>query len=172
MIRKGLTFAITLILSVPVLAQDNTFGILFGTAEFLESSVSLDFELDVNEIWYSRQIDDGTELRLELGQSDVRVEETDNGPALGDYEVEYASILVEYRFHEVFGSTSLFLGPGAYRIKSDSGDQTDFGIGAGVGGDFPITRRLGFIVEGAYHWVNHDDDFEFLTLGAGLRMSF
>ncbi len=81
-------------------------------------------------------------------------------------------MLAEYRFDEIFGSTTLFFGPGAYRQDSADGSETDFGLSGGVSGDFPLTRRLGFVVEGAYHWVNFDDEYEFVTVGAGLRLSF
>ena len=34
-----------------------------------------------------------------------------------------------------------------------SASETNYGLSAGVNGDFPITRRVGFIAEATYHWV-------------------
>lgn len=172
MIRKGLILLICLASTAPLFAQNNTVGVLFGTSEFLEGSISLDFGLDVREIWYAKDLEAGTVLRLKLGQSDFEVEEEDSALPPGNYEVEYGLALIEYRFHEVYGSTSLFLGPGAYRTTTATGDVTDFGLSAGVAGDFPLSRRVGFVLEGAYHWVNFDEEYDFLTIGAGLRFSF
>ena len=50
-------------------------------------------------------------------------------------KIEYLDALVEYRFDEVFGSTSIFAGPGYYRQKFGSFGETDFGLSAGVSGN-------------------------------------
>ena len=172
MIRHGLTLALFLVLAAPALAQDNTVGLLIGTSEFLEDSISFDLGADVQEFWYSRDLEAGTVLRLKLGQADFEVEEDDSELLAGDYEVEYALALIEYRFHEVYGSTSLFFGPGVYRQQGVDQEESNFGLSAGVSGDFPVTRRLGLVLEGAYHWVNFENEYEFLTIGGGVRVSF
>lgn len=172
MIRKGLLLVAALSLSFPLFAQDNSFGILLGTADYLDDGFNFEVGLDVKEIWYAKDLEPGTSLRLKLGQADLAVD--DDGRALprGDHEVEYGLALVEYRFDEIFGSTTLFFGPGAYKQTTNAGDDTNFGLSGGVAGDFPVTRRLGFIIEAAYHWVNFDQEYDFVTVGAGLRIAF
>ena len=43
---------------------------------------------------------------------------------------------------------------------------------AGVNSDFPISRRYGVLLEAAYHWTHAEFQPRYLTLGAGLRVSF
>lgn len=172
MIRKGLLLIATLSLSLPLLAQSSSLGVLLGTADYLEDGVSLDVSLDVQEIWYAKDLESGTALKFKLGKTELDVEDDDAVLPRGQHDVEYGLILVEYDFDEVFGSTGLFFGPGAYRQTTAEGDETNFGLSGGVTGDFPITRRLGLIVDAAYHWVNFEDDYDFMTLGAGFRFSF
>ena len=50
--------------------------------------------------------------------------------------------------------------------------ETNYGFLGGINGDFPITRRTGFIAELTYHWINYDYKVRYLTLGGGLRFSF
>lgn len=172
MIRNGLVLIVALILSLPLFAQDNSLGVLLGTAEYVDDGVSFDVGLDVMEIWYSRDIDIGTNLRFKLGQADLDVEDDDTALPRGEHEVEYGLVLVEYSFDEIYGSTALFFGPGAYRQSTDAGKDTNFGLSGGVSADFPVTRRIGFIAEAAYHWVNADEEYEFIAVGAGVRLSF
>lgn len=172
MMRNGMIVVIALALALPVLAQDDTIGVLVGSSEFLEGGLSFDLGADVQEFWYSRELDLGTVIRLKLGQADFEVEEEDSELPPGKYGVEYALALVEYRFDEVFGSTTIFLGPGAYRQDVGENEETNFGLSAGVTADFPVTRRFGLLLEGAYHWVNFDEKYEFLTLGGGFRFNF
>lgn len=172
MIRNGLLLVVALSLSLPVFAQDGTVGLLIGTADYMDDGFSLDVALDVQEIWYSKQLESGTSLRFKLGQSDLEVEDEDRSLPRGAHELEYGLLLVDYRFDEIWGSSTLFFGPGAYRQSIDGDDQTSFGLSGGVAADFPVTRRLGFILEAAYHWVNFEEEYDFVTLGGGVRFSF
>lgn len=172
MIRKGLLLVVALCLSLPIFAQESSIGFLLGTADYLDDGFDLDVALDVQEIWYSKELEAGTVLRFKLGQADLDVEDDDRSLPRGEHEVEYGLLLVEYRFHEVYGSSTLFFGPGAYRQSTAAGDETSFGLSGGVAGDFPVTRRLGLVVEAAYHWVNFDEDYDFVTIGAGARFRF
>ncbi|MDX1582301.1 MAG: hypothetical protein R3338_01750 [Thermoanaerobaculia bacterium] len=170
--RIGMILVIMLFAAIPASAQENTVGLTLGAAEFLEDSLSIDFSSDVQEIWYSRELEAGTVFRLKLGQADFEVEEEDSDLPPGDYEVEYAAALIEYRFHEIYGSTTIYLGPGAYRQNVGAGDETNFGLNAGVTADFPMTRQIGVILEAGYHWVNFDEEYQFVTIGGGFRFSF
>ena len=42
----------------------------------------------------------------------------------------------------------------------------------GVNADFPFSRRYGLIAEGTYHWLHTKVRQRFVTLTAGLRISF
>lgn len=172
MIRKGLLLVVALSLSLPVFAQDGSVGLLIGMADYLEDGFDLDVGLDVQEIWYSKELEAGTSLRFKLGQADLDVEDENLSLPRGDHELEYGLLLVDYRFDEIWGSSTLFLGPGAYRQSINGADETNFGLSGGVTADFPVTRRLGLVLEGAYHWINFDDEYDFMTLGAGARFSF
>lgn len=171
MIRKGLVLVAALTLSLPLFAQDNI-GFLLGTAEYLDDGFSLDVGLDVQEIWYSKDLEAGTVLRFKLGQAEFDVDDDDSALPRGSHDLEYGLVLVEYRFHEIYGASTLFFGPGAYRQSTPAGDETNFGLSGGVAGDFPISRRLGFVLEAAYHWVNFEEEYDFMTVGAGMRFSF
>jgi hypothetical protein len=164
----------TLLLTFPALAQTNSsVGVLVGTAELLDGGIDPDFSLNVREVWYAKDLDFGTSFKIKVGKVDFDGEDFFGGPGpVADVDIEYALGLVEYRFNEIWGSTSLFAGPGAYRRSGGGGSESDFGFSLGVGGHFPMTRRLGAVVEAAYHWINFDDSVDFLTLGAGVRFAF
>jgi hypothetical protein len=163
-----------LLLTIPALAQTNSsVGVLIGTAELLDGGIDPDFDMNVREVWYAKDLDFGTSFKIKVGKVDFDGEDFSDGAGpVADVDIEYALGLVEYRFNEIWGSTSLFAGPGAYRRKGPGGRESDFGFSLGVGGNFPMTRRLGVVVEAAYHWINFDDSIDFLTLGAGVRFAF
>ncbi len=88
-------------------------------------------------------------------------------------EVQHLEANVEYRFSEPYGTTGLFAGVGFYRQTAPDTDATvNYGVNAGVNADFPLNRRYGIVVEGTYHWTNSHFQSRFMTVGAGLRVSF
>jgi len=88
-------------------------------------------------------------------------------------EVQHLEANVEYRFSEPFGKTGLFAGVGFYRQSGEDSDSTsNYGVNAGVNADFPLSRRYGIVLEGTYHWTNSDFQSRFMTVEAGLRVSF
>lgn len=92
---------------------------------------------------------------------------------VADGEVSHIETLIQYDFDEPFGSSGLFAGLGYYRLSAPGEEsQSTWGITAGVNADFPITRRYGVVLEGAYHWTHAEFEPRFLTFGGGLRVSF
>ncbi|HEX8412004.1 MAG TPA: hypothetical protein VF883_24355 [Thermoanaerobaculia bacterium] len=92
---------------------------------------------------------------------------------VADGAVHHAGAVVEYEFDEPFGSSGLFAGLGMYRLTAPGEDaQQTWGVHAGVNSDFPISRRYGVVLEAAYHWTKADFNQRFMTVGAGLRVSF
>lgn len=90
-------------------------------------------------------------------------------------EVQHLEANVEYRFSEPFGTTGLFAGVGFYRQTADDEDSdsaTNYGVNGGVNADFPISRRYGIVLEGTYHWTNSHFQSRFMTVAAGVRVSF
>ena len=90
-----------------------------------------------------------------------------------DGEVQHLEANVEYRFSEPFGTTGLFAGVGFYRQSGDDSDSTsNYGVNGGVNADFPLSRRYGIVVEGTYHWTSSHFQSRYMTVAAGLRVSF
>jgi len=88
-------------------------------------------------------------------------------------EVQHLEANVEYRFSEPYGTTGLFAGVGFYRQTAPDSDATvNYGVNGGVNADFPLNRRYGIVLEGTYHWTNSHFQSRFMTVGAGLRVSF
>jgi hypothetical protein len=187
---------LVLLLAVPALpsfAQTtfSEFGITLGgtrrTAsndELPDNAPSVDggfsFENSSVEIYYGVEIEPGSMFKLKAGRMEAPVSFQEQN-ADGDLEqvvyndgtVENVSGVVEYRFSEAFGSTSLFGGVGLYRHSADGArSSTNYGFSGGVNADFPLSRRYGIKVEGTYHWVSHEYRPRYITLGAGLRVSF
>ena len=184
-----------LLLAVPALpsfAQTtfSEFGITFGgtrrTAtndELPANTPSVDngFSLQNSsvEIYYGVELEPGSMFKLKAGRMDVPVSFRE-GPKGAEFQdvhadgrVENVSGVVEYRFSEAFGSTSLFGGVGLYRTSADGADSsTNYGFSGGINADFPLSRRYGIKVEGTYHWVSHEYRPRYITLGAGLRIAF
>lgn len=186
---------LALLLAVPALptfAQTTfaEFGITFGGTRRTGSNHELPdnvraiddrFSLENSsvEIYYGMQIEPGSMFKLKGGRMEVPVsfQEPTNGvptqEVYDDGRVEHVSGVVEYRFSEAFGSTSLFAGAGLYRHSADgASSSTTHGFSGGVNADFPLSRRYGIKIEGTYHWVNHDYHPRYITIGAGLRVSF
>jgi hypothetical protein len=198
--KHACTLAFLLLAAAPALAQTSEFGILIGGSKRLIShsdqaqglgiSDNFKFSNSVREIYYAVQLDPGTNFKLKAGQIEGPAAfqyQAAKGPARIDIpkgKVEHIDALVDYRFSEPFGSTGLFAGVGLYRQRGDITDtvvpadqrgpqtETNYGFSGGVNGDFPITRRLGFVAEATYHWMNFKYRTRYVTLSGGLRLSF
>ena len=190
--RTSLFAALLLLLgAVPALAQSNEVGFIVGGSRMFvdpaptEAGVELSdatFSLSNNsfELFWARQMDPATWLRLKVGRikGPVPVAYSVDGNDTvfrrdEEGEVQHTELNVEYRFSEPYGSTGLFAGIGLYRQGADGFDSTtNFGFNAGVNADFPITRRYGFMLEAVYHWNRAEFQPRYLTLGGGLRVSF
>lgn len=167
--KTSSVFALVFLAAVPVFAQSSAVGIQVGFATPANDSWT-DFDGDVREVFFSTELEPGTTFKIKLGDTETGFE-ADDGTSL-DSSVEYVQGLIEYRFGETFGSTSLFAGPALYRGQDAPFDETELGISAGVNGHFPITRRLGIIAEGTYHWVHFEPRQRFVTVTGGLRLAF
>jgi hypothetical protein len=199
--RKAASLLAFFILSAaPVLAQVSQVGILIGGSKRLISrrdeaqgigiSDNFKFSNPVREIYYAVQLDPGTFFKIRAGQIEGPAAfqfSTATGTARTDVrkgKVEHVDGLIDYRFSEPFGSTGLFAGVGLYRQSGTITDvavpieqhgrqtETNYGFTGGVNGDFPITRRTGFLVEATYHWINYHFKPRYVTLSGGLRFSF
>jgi hypothetical protein len=192
--KKPACFLLFLLLAAPAFAQTGQqFGILFGGAKRLYSGRDKDkfpdlpndrFRLThgVREVFYAVQIEPSTMFKIQAGQwnTDVGVVEADPPLHPRSGHMEHVDGIVDYRFTEPFGTTGLFGGIGLYRWsaptaqagESDIPAATNYGYVVGVNGEFPMTRRYAFMVEGAYHWVNMSSPVRYVTLTGGLRIGF
>jgi hypothetical protein len=190
--KIALTMVLAAAIALPAAAQSSEVGFLYGGSARAEvdreviSGGDLDdsFSFDNNSLdfYWATDFDEDTRFKLKVGRiesivsSPVEITDDDDetvtvrADAVGD--IEHASGLVEYRFSEFFGTTGLFAGVGLYRAQADGETETDYGFQAGVTGDFPLNRRYGVIVEGAYHWTNLEFRPKYITVGAGLRVRF
>jgi len=199
--KTGFALAFLLFSTVPAFAQTSEFGLLIGGSKRLIShtdqargigvSDSFKFSNSVREVYYAVQLDPGTFFRIKGGQIEgpVAFQFTNAAGAhartdVPKGKVEHIDALIDYRFSEAFGATGLFAGVGLYRQRATLNDlsvpvvqrgnqtETNYGFQGGVNGDFPITRRTGFIAELAYHWINYNYKVRYVTLSGGLRFSF
>ncbi|HEY0159988.1 MAG TPA: hypothetical protein VGF28_22065 [Thermoanaerobaculia bacterium] len=192
-----LAVAVVVLSAFPLMAQSNEVGVLVGGSRMFVDGANREpgvefsdanFSLSNNsfELFWGRQLDEGTWLKFKVGRIQTPVPiayERPDGPDAGnepdvyrrdeDGEVVHAEVNVEYRFSEAFGSTGIFAGVGTYNQGADGFDSTtNFGFNVGLNADFPISRRYGFVLETAYHWNRTDFQPRYLTLGGGLRVSF
>jgi hypothetical protein len=158
---------VTLMFASAAFAQSSSFGFLLGGSETLEDGLDLNLGNSVREVFFSTDLELGTAFRIKAGQTDA-----DDVDRSG--KIEYIQALIDYRFHEIFGSTSLFLGPALYRHTptGELDDETEYGLSGGVNGEFPFTRRIAFLAELSYHWVNFEEPYRFLTATGGVKLSF
>lgn len=171
--KRNLTFlALLSFLSLPALAQSTAVGFQLGVSQSNDNGIDFDFGGDLKEVFFSLDTDASTTLKLKAGRMESDEPPDIEGLILTDGTVEYLALVAEYRFYEVFGSTSLFAGPAAYRQEYGTLDETNFGITAGVNGLFPVTRRFGVTAELAYHWANFEETRSFVTAAAGVRIGF
>lgn len=183
--RRFLLFtALLLLIAAPAAAQSTEFGLQIGGGQGLEDGVDFDLGESLREVYVGTELEPGTILKLKGGQYDGEIF-GDNG------SLEYITAIVEYRFSETFGSSSVFLGPGFYRSRPDGdagfeGDE-DYGFTGGVNGIFPVSRRFALTAELAYHWAHVpvidveratadttplEDEYSFIALSGGLRFAF
>lgn len=169
-----LTFLAVLLLATSAIAQDSAFGIQLGAVQSTnDDEIDVEFDDTIAEIFISTELDSGTILKLKAGRFDTEEGLGIGAPGLEDEgTIEYVAGIIEYRFYEVFGSTSIYAGPAVYRQEFGTFRETDWGGTVGVNGLFPITRRLGFMAEVGYHWANFDSSRTFLTATGGLRVGF
>ena len=198
--KKPAYFLLFLLVAAPAFAQTGQqFGILFGGAKRLYSGRDRDkvpdlpsdrfrFSHGAREVFYAVQVEPATLFKIQAGQwnTDVgivqKADTTNNTPLLKPRSghVEHVDGIIDYRFSEPFGSTGLFVGLGLYRwsarapVADESAipTETNYGYQLGVNGEFPITRRYAFMVEGAYHWVNMPSPVRYVTLTGGFRVGF
>ena len=199
--KTGFALAFLLLSAGPAFAQTSEFGLLIGGTKRLISrtdqarglgiSDNFKFSNSNREVYYAIQLDPGTWFRIKGGQIEgpVAFQFTNaaGNKARTDVpkgNVEHVDALIDYRFSEPFGATALFAGVGLYRQRATLNDlaipapqrgvqtETNYGFSGGVNGDFPITRRTGFIAELAYHWINYNYKVRYLTLSGGLRFQF
>ncbi len=190
---KRTLFLLTLILAsaLPALAQTSEIGVIVsgsrrfvdGAAheegvEFIESNFS--FSNNAFDLYWKIPFETDMAVKFKAGRIETPVSiayEVPGNPNKfrkdADGEVQHAEVGVDYEFPEVFGSTAIFGGVGLYRQTASGFDsQTNFGLSLGVSADFPINRRYGVVMDGTYHWIRTDFQPRFLTVGAGLRVSF
>jgi hypothetical protein len=177
--------------ALPLFAQSTEFGVIAGgSRRFVdigqrETGVEwrdskFNFSNSSVELFWGMQMDEDIWFKLKAGRIETQIAEAYKITGVSgtfrrdaEGEVQHADAIVEYRFSEPYGSTSLFGGVGLYRQSADGLASTNnFGLTAGVNGDFPITRRYGIVIEGAYHFTNADFQPRYMTVGAGLRLSF
>ena len=170
---KRLVFTLlVLLVAAPAFAQSTSFGVLVGAASAVDDGFEdVDLSENVLEAFIATDIGFATELKLKAGQFE------DTAFTVGDLreegDLQFLTGVVEYRFDEVFGSTGLFLGGGMYRSDVLGERDTEYGFVGGVNGHFPITRRVAFIAEIAYHNANFNpDNVELVSLSGGLRFGF
>jgi hypothetical protein len=198
--KPAFLLAILIISTTSAMAQTSQIGFLIGGSKRLISrsdqaqglgiSDNFKFSNSNREIFYGVQLDPGTFFKIRAGQIEGPLAfqyNTDSGRARTDIpkgKVEHIDAVVDYRFSEPFGTTGLFAGLGLYRQSGTITDtavpteqrgnqsETNYGFLGGVNGDFPITKRTGFIAELTYHWINYNFKVRYLTLSGGLRFSF
>jgi hypothetical protein len=198
--KKTACFLLFLLLAAPAFAQSGQeFGILLGGAKRLYSGRDTDKFPDLpvdrfrlthgaREAFYAVQIEPSTLFKIQGGQWNTDVGVVQKGdPANNIPEkkprsgtLQHVDGIIDYRFSEPFGTTGLFAGLGLYRwsapapsaTETDIPTETNYGYTVGVNGEFPMTKRYAFMVEGAYHWINMSSPVRYVTLTGGLRIGF
>jgi hypothetical protein len=168
--KRGLLLAVLLLVPALGLAQPFQFGVLAGTGRSMEEGFEFSFDQGVREVFFGARIDVDTMFNVKLGQTD-----TETGPlgeSVNDGTIDYVLGQVEYGFDEVWGRSAVFAGPGAYRVRAGDLEDTNLGLAGGVNTTFPINRHFGLMLELAYHWVNFEEQYSFLTAAAGVRFAF
>jgi len=189
--KRALLLIALMVVGAPLFAQSTEFGVIVGGSrrfvdigqkdtgvEWIDSKFN--FSNSSVELFWGMAIDEDTWFKLKVGRIETQIAEEYSVPGTpgrfrrdAEGEVQHIDALAEYRFSEPYGSTSLFGGVGLYRQSADGLASTNnFGFTAGVNSDFPITKRYGIVIEGAYHFTNADFRPRYMTIGGGLRLSF
>jgi len=164
-------FPLTLLLvaaALPLHAEDTSVGLMFGAGQSTREG-GFHVSDPVREIFISTDTEPSTTLKLKAGH--VSLDSSRDGVDI-TRRIDYLNVLVEYKLDQIWGSSGLFGGVGLYRQHLDSGSDTDYGFSGGINGAFPITRRTAFLAEAAYHTAHFKDRANFVTVTAGLRLSF
>ena len=121
----------------------------------------------------------GVARRTKVG---VRLGEIDYGAggligAVSRPAFSYVTIGGEYTFSERYYESGIYVALGAYSLEGNLADGQRFddstlGLALGVTGEFEITRRFGFVVEGAGHLADFGVARYFLTIHGGLAYHF
>lgn len=183
--------------AAPALAQDaNEFGVIVGGSrrfvhgaphqdenDFIESNFS--FSKSSVELYWAIPIEPELNLRFKGGRMESEIAipyDLPDPDHAGEFitnrrdvegQVSHIGTEIEYTFDEPFGSSGLFAGLGYYRMTASGEDSiSTWGVSAGVNADFPLSRRYGIVLEGAYHWTHAEFSPRFMTVGGGLRVSF
>ncbi|HEY5609745.1 MAG TPA: hypothetical protein VIL97_00950 [Thermoanaerobaculia bacterium] len=170
--RAAIFAGLLLLLGTPSFAQSSSIGFIFGASERADDGLDFNFGNSVKEVFYAAELDEGTLLRIKAGRLDTEFDAVEDPSEPAEGHIEYIQALVEYRFYEVFGSTGVYAGPGLYRARAGSNEQTDWGFEAGLTGVFPFSRRVGILVQLGYHWVHVEERPTFFTAGAGIKINF
>lgn len=200
--KPAFFLALTLLAAPAAFAQYQQFGINVGGSKRLSSDIdraanpngtddNFRFGNSVKEIWYAVEMEPGTMFRLKAGQfrgpGAFQLRNAANDKVRVDVDgvdIDHVDADIDYRFSEAFGSTGLFAGIGFYRQSGNipavaglttapqSETETNYGFQLGVNGDFPISQRLGVVVEGTYRAINYHARPRYVTVTGGLRFSF
>lgn len=195
--RAILLTALCLTAAVPMFAQSTEFGVLVGggrrfvdTGDAEAGREHLDNKFTLSnsalELYWAMELEEDTRLKFKVGRletpvafevADESTPDDDDDVLRRDVmgEVQHASAVIEYRFDEFYGSTSLFGGLGFYRQSGDDDEvdsESSYGFQVGVNADFPLSRRYGIITEATYHWSRGPFSPRYLTLTGGLRIAF
>ncbi len=146
-----------------------------------------------HEAFYAVQVESSTWFKIQAGEWNtdvgiVRSGKDKDGNPTGESakfpvsgKVRHADAIVDYRFTEAYGSTGIFGGIGFYRwspsgpapdAAHDVPTQSQFGYTFGINGEFPMTKRYAFMLEGAYHWINMSSPVRYVTVMGGVRVGF
>jgi len=191
--RTSILLALIVLSALPALAQTMEFGVMVGgSRRFVdgapkEDGVEFDdstFSLSNNtfDLYWATQLEPELYVKIKGGRIQGPVAIAYEVPGQDELfrkdvegEVQHLEANVEYRFSEPFGTTGLFAGVGFYRQTADDEDSdssTNYGVNGGVNADFPLSRRYGIVLEGTYHWTNSHFQSRFMTVAAGVRVSF
>lgn len=167
--KTWLPLSLLLVLAaLPAAAEDTSVGLMLGAGQSVRNG-GFHVNDPVREIFFSTDTDPATTLKLKAGH--ISLDEKRDG---ADFtrRLDYVDVLVVYKLDQVWGSSGLFGGVGLYRQHLDSGSDTNYGYTFGVDGTFPVTRRLAFLAEAAYHSARFQDRATFVTVTAGLKLNF
>jgi hypothetical protein len=97
--------------------------------------------------------------------------------SLSRADLEYVTIGGEYRYHEPFYESGVYVALGGYRLEGTSaaghGDsQASWGLSVGFTGELPIRRWLGIQAELSGHYVDLKDAQFFAMAQAGVVFHF